>query len=125
MQSVWRFQVGKFRQAYTQLPLSADSRKYCVISTHKGLYAYTRLPYGVSSVPSIWQKVLEQIVQGIDGVAVFLDDLLVGGSTQQQHDERLVQVLEHFRKYGVKVGQKKRGFNQSAVQYLGYTYRHS
>ena len=68
------------RQAYAQLLLDEGSKRYCVISTHRGLYAYTRLPYGVSSAPSIWQRVIELIVQGIEGVVVYFDDLLISGA---------------------------------------------
>ena len=42
-------------QAYLQLPLDSESRKYMVINTHKGLFRYTRLPYGVASAPGIFQ----------------------------------------------------------------------
>ena len=61
------FSKLELRQAYAQVPLDEESMRYCVISTHRGLYDYTRLPYGVSSAPSIWQRVIEQIVQGIEG----------------------------------------------------------
>ena len=43
-------------QAYQQLPLHPDSRKYVVVNTHKGLFQYTRLPYGISSAPEIFQN---------------------------------------------------------------------
>ena len=46
-------------QAYAQLPLSKDSQKYCVISMHRGLFAYQRLPFGISSAPAIWQKTMD------------------------------------------------------------------
>jgi len=55
-------------QAYQLLVLDEKSRKYVVISTHKGLYCYTQLPYGVSSGPGIFQNVMEQLLQGIPGV---------------------------------------------------------
>ena len=64
------------------LRLSEESKKYCIISTHRGLYGYTRLPFGVSSSPSIWQKVIEQIVQGIACVVVYFDDLLISASSK-------------------------------------------
>ena len=41
-------------QAYAQLPLPEGSLKLCVITTHRGMFAYTRLPFGVSSAPLIW-----------------------------------------------------------------------
>ena len=63
-------------QAYQQLPLHPDSRKYVVINTHKGLFQYTRLPYGISSAPGIFQKEMDNLLAGIPGVAVYLDDIL-------------------------------------------------
>lgn len=59
-------------QAYQQLILDKTSRKYVVINTHKGLYLYTRLPYGVSSAPGIFQKAMEQLLQGIPRVTVYI-----------------------------------------------------
>ena len=91
------------RKAYSQLPLDEESKCYCVISTHYCLYDYTRAP----SAPSIWQRVIEQIFQGIEGVVVYFDDLLVSRATQAERDRRMSQVLSQFRKYGVRVGRKK------------------
>ena len=42
--------------AYQQLPLDEDSREYTTINTHKGLYRYKHLPFGVASPPSIFQR---------------------------------------------------------------------
>ena len=43
-------------EAYQQLPLDEESQKYAVISTHVGLFKYTRLPYGVSTGPGSFQR---------------------------------------------------------------------
>ena len=53
---------------------------------------YTRLPFGVSSAPSIWQRVIEQIVTGIAGVVCYFDDTLISGVDCTQHDARLREV---------------------------------
>ena len=66
------------RQAYALLPLSEASQKYCVIATHRELYAFQRLPFGVASAPAIWQKTMDEILQGISGLVCFYDDVLVG-----------------------------------------------
>ena len=60
--------------AYQQIRLDAESQKLTTITTSKGLFAYTRLCYGVSSAPGIFQRIMEQLVQGIPRVAVYLDD---------------------------------------------------
>ena len=72
------FSALDLRQAYAQLPLSEAIQKYCVIATHRGLYAFHRLPFGVASAPAIWQKTMDEILQGVPGVVCFYDDVLVG-----------------------------------------------
>ena len=71
-------------QVYTQLQRSEDSPKLCVITTHRRLFAYTRLRFGVSSAPSIWQLTIEQVLQGINGVLVYFGDILISGCTQNR-----------------------------------------
>jgi len=51
--------------AYQQVPLDEDSKEYTTINTHRGLYRYKRLPFGVASAPSIFQRTIESILQGI------------------------------------------------------------
>ena len=51
--------------AYQQVELDEDSQKYLTINTHKGLYRYKRLPFGVSSAPAIFQRIMDQLLQGV------------------------------------------------------------
>ena len=62
---------------YQQIVLDEESREYKTINTHKGLNQYTRLPFGVASAPVIFQRAIENILQGIKHVCVYLDDILV------------------------------------------------
>ncbi|CAB3981663.1 Hypothetical predicted protein [Paramuricea clavata] len=68
-------------QAYQQLRLDEESKKYTTINTHKGLYQYNRLPFGISSAPGIFQRTLENSLQGIPSVIVRVDDILGGDVT--------------------------------------------
>ena len=72
-------------QAYQQIPLDEESKKFVVINTQKGLFRYTRLPYGISSAPGIFQQVMEGLLQGIEGIIVYIDDMLVSGATAEEH----------------------------------------
>ena len=71
--------------AYQQLPLTEESKKFVVINTHKGLFRYTRLPFGIFSAPAIFQRVMESVLQGIPKVVVYLDDILVAGDSEKEH----------------------------------------
>ena len=72
-------------QAYQQLKLDAESQKYLVINTHKGLFRYTRLTFGISSAPGIFQKAMETLLQGIPHVTVYIDDILITGKNDVDH----------------------------------------
>ena len=69
--------------AYQQVVLDEESRKLTTINTSKGLFEYERLPYGVSSSPGIFQRIMEQLLQNIPMTVVYLDDVLVTGKRQK------------------------------------------
>ena len=83
-------------QAYQQLKLDTPSQKYVVINTHKGLFQYTRLPFGVSSAPGIFQKTMETLLRGIPVVIVYLDDILISRATEAEHIQSLEEVLKRL-----------------------------
>ena len=74
--------------AYLQVLLEPDSRKYATINTHKGLYQYQRLPFGIASAPAVFQEIMEKILQGIPGVIVYIDNILVSGKNEEEHLEK-------------------------------------
>lgn len=90
-------------QAYAQLCLSDESKKYTVINTHRGLFKYNRLIYGLSSSPGIFQRTIEQIFADIPKVGVFLDDVILTGRDDKEHLEILHRVLQRLQDYGLKI----------------------
>ena len=81
------------RHAYEQMALHPDNRKYVTINTYRGLFTHKHLPYGVSSAPGIFQRVMDKLVNGIPHTMVYLDDILVTGSTEEEHLSSLDQVF--------------------------------
>lgn len=71
--------------AYQQLLLDEESSKLVTISTHKGLYEYTRLPFGAASAPAVFQQAMDTILQGVPRVFCYLDDILITGCTEIDH----------------------------------------
>lgn len=60
--------------AYMQIKVTEESQKYLVVNTHKGLYAFTRLPFGISSAASTFQRIMDEILADIEGVHCYLQD---------------------------------------------------
>jgi hypothetical protein len=92
-----KFSKIDLRQAYLQLPMDEESMKLLTINTHKGLYQFTRLPFGVASSPAIWQRTIDQILQGLECVQCILDDMIVTGKTEQEHLKNLDNVLSRMQ----------------------------
>ncbi|KAL7825671.1 hypothetical protein SRHO_G00334090 [Serrasalmus rhombeus] len=106
--------------AYQQLVLAEDSRKLVTINTHRSLFQYTRLPFGVSSACAIFQRAMEGLLAGIDHVAVYLDDILLAGVTQAQHLRTLDLVLSRLEEAGLRLKRSKCVFMAPEVEYLGH-----
>ena len=81
---------------------------------------FKRLPFGLSSSQDIFQRVMSQMFEDIQGVEVVVDDILVWGQNEQQHDARLRQVLERARHRNLKLNKSKCQFRKQQVAYLGH-----
>ena len=103
--------------AYQQIPLEESSKQYVTINTHKGLYQYNRLPFGVAAAPSIFQRTLENLLQGIPHVSIYLDDILVTGTSEAEHLDTLDQVLNRLETAGLRLKQGKCAFMLESVIY--------
>ena len=70
-----------------QVELSEGSRPITTFATHKGLFRYKRLMFGVSCAPEMCQRVIQQVLEGCDGVRNIHDDIIVHGQTTEEHDK--------------------------------------
>ena len=106
--------------AFLQVPLEEDSRKYTTINTQRGLYQYTRLPSGISSSPSIFQRIVDNLIQGLAGTVGYQDDILVTGKDDAEHIANLDAVLQRLSAAGLRLNKDKCVFMATEATYLGY-----
>ena len=106
--------------AYQQLKLDEHAQELLTINTHRGLYRYTRLPFGVSSAPAMFQAVLEHILRVLNRVRCRLDDILLNEKSEWEHLKLLDEVLTRLEQAGVKLKKSKCVFLQPYVEYLGH-----
>lgn len=106
--------------AFLQIPLTERSSKLCTIATPYGRYKFCRLPYGLTSSPEVYQKTIENIFTGINGILIYIDDILVYGKTKAEHDAKLKSVLDRSRQHGLKLSKEKSKIRVESVKYLGF-----
>ncbi len=104
--------------AYLQLPLDEASKEYLVINTHKGLFKYNRLPFGVSSAPAIFQRCVDTLIATRSTKSI--SHILVTGGTAKEHLQHLDAVLCRLEEAGLHLNRAKCTFMQPRIQYLGH-----
>ncbi|KAK9685680.1 Reverse transcriptase (RNA-dependent DNA polymerase) [Popillia japonica] len=105
-----RCYCGNASHIYAQRRLQGQQTHVAVmqaISTHKGVYKVNRLMFGVKVAPSAWQRFMDQILQDLDGVVCFFDDMAIQGKTPGELLSRLRIVLERLRQYGLRLNKGK------------------
>jgi hypothetical protein len=104
---------------FWQIPLANESRLLTTFITPFGRYCFNRLPFGISSAPEHFQKRMQQILEGLEGVACMMDDILVFGRNKQEHDRRLHAVLQRLEEAKITLNREKCEFGCDSVKFLG------
>ncbi|XP_064464136.1 uncharacterized protein K02A2.6-like [Ornithodoros turicata] len=107
-------------QAYLQMELDEEAKKMLVINTHKGLFQFNRMPFGIASAPAVFQRTMEQVISGLPSVACYLDDIIVTGRNDEEHLSNLSKVLARLQEFGFTLKREKCAFLQTQVEYLGH-----
>lgn len=106
--------------AYQQIVIEDEAKEMVTINIHKGLYRVNRLSFRVASAPSMFQRVMESILQGVPGVIVYIDDILVSEKTVDEHLQNLDTTLTKLEEAGLLLKRLKCSFLLPSVEYLGY-----
>lgn len=114
------FSVLDAESGFHQVPLSTESKPYTTFASHCGLFRFKRLPFGIACAPEIFQRVVSDILRGLEGVMVYIDDILIFGRNQKEHDQRIDRALQRLSNTNLKLNWTKCQIRQSRVKYLGH-----
>ena len=115
-----RFSKIDIKKAYNNLLIREEDRVLTTLNTHKGLYQWNRLPYGISSASAIFQSVMDDTLTGIPMTCCRIDDILVSGRNDEEHLMNLNNVIIRLERRGFKCKVEKSCFMQEEVVYLGH-----
>ena len=107
-------------RAYKQMEVKKECQSLLTINTHRGLFKYTRLPFGITTAPSLWQRAMAQVLSGLSGVVYYIDDILVTGRTREEHTANLRAVLQRIREHGLRLKKSKCQFFTKEMEFLGH-----
>lgn len=116
------FSTIDLKSGYWQIPMDEKDKEKVAFTCHRGLYQFNSMPFGLSCAPSVFQELMTQVLEGINGkfAMAYLDDILVHSPTVEEHVAHLTEVFDRLRKFGLKMKQSKCKFMQSRINYLGF-----
>lgn len=114
------FSVLDIKSAYHQCELDEGSRPMTTFITTFGRFRYKRLVFGVSCAPEKFQKVMESILSQCKNVICYIDDMLVYGKDESEHDHCLAEVMKVLKKRKVMLNSEKCKLKQREVTFLGH-----
>ena len=115
------FSLLDCKSAYYQLQVSPESQHFLTFGTPFGRYTFRRLPFGICTAPEIFQKVMSDLLSDLPGVIVYIDDILIFGSSPEEHNKRVTEVLQRLSENGICLKVEKCIFGSSQVDFLGHS----
>ena len=106
---------------YWQLQVDDESSKLLTFNTPWGRYRFTRLPFGISPAPEIYQREMDRLFEGVP-VQIIVDDFLIHGEDQRDMDQKLRAVLDKSREVGLKFNPHKVKLRVPEVNYVGHIF---
>lgn len=116
------FSTLDLTSGYWQVELDEEARDKAAFVTRNGLWRWKVLPFGLTSAPSTFERLMEKVLRGLHWktVLIYLDDIVIFSQTIEQHLERLEEVLARLKQAGLKLKPRKCELFCSSVKYLGH-----
>lgn len=76
--------------------------------------------YGLKTAPAIWQKLMDNLLKGLNHTACYLDNIIVTGFLHEDYLINLNRVFAKLNDAGIKLNKDKCKFFQKEVKYCGH-----
>ena len=108
------------KSGFLQIKLDYESSLLTTFNTPIGRFRWLRLPFGIKSAPEIFQRIMDNMLEDIDGARAVMDDILVAGRTPQEHDQILRKVMRRAMEWNLRLNFDKCEIKKSKVSYVGH-----
>ena len=110
------------KAGYWAVHLDTPSQNLTTFRSPHGRYCFTRLPFGIAVSQDIFQQRMDEILEKCKGTMNIMDDIVVFGKTQREHDENLITLFNTARKNGLVFNSNKCDLNKQSVSFFGVMF---
>lgn len=106
---------------FTQVLIREEDRSKTAFRTHRGLYQFRRMPFGLRNGPSIFQRIMQSVLAPYLWIftLVYIDDIVVYSKTFDEHLEHLKAVLQAVSTAGITLSPSKCHSGYHSLMLLG------
>ena len=118
--STW-FSSLDLQSGYWQVEVKEEDKEKTAFRVGDlGFYECNRMPFGLTNAPATFQRLMEQTLQNLPNVTVFIDDIVIFSSTFEEHLKKLEMVFERLKGAGLKLKPTKCHLFRRKIKYLGH-----
>jgi transposase InsO family protein len=110
------------RSGYWSVQLNRDSQLLTTFNSPFGRYCFKRLPFGLKTSQDVFQRAMDQILDGLPGVISIADDITVYGTSEEDHDKNLVKLMDRAREKGLVFNPNKCLIKAREIPFFGNIY---
>ena len=102
------------------MKLNEESSYLTTFNTPFGRCRFCRLPFGIVSSQDEFQRKMDEIFEDLPGTTPLVDDVIVHGKTQEEHDQNLRAALDRAASKHLTLSPEKLTVRAEEVSYLGH-----
>ena len=114
------FSTIDLRSRYYHIALGKDSRTKTAFVMPFGKYEFLMVPFGLAQAPAYFQLLMNQVLEGLNFVMTYLDEIIIFSNSEEEHLLHLEEVFHWLREAGLKMKRSKCDFFKSQIHYLGH-----
>lgn len=108
------------RSGFWQIPIAEEDKLKTAFTTFRGLFEFNVMCFGLVNAPGIFQELMSKVLEGLDFVVAYIDDIVIFSKTELEHQQHLKIVFQRLREHNLKLKLKKCKFMQPKTEYLGF-----
>ena len=107
-------------KGFWQVPLTDKAKEVSAFATPNGLYQYKVMPFGMKNSPATFQRLVNNVICGLDGCDAYIDDVIIYSDSWSDHLQRIRQFFDRLSKAKLTVNLAKTEFCHATVTFLGH-----